>query len=224
MLEIKEYPIGEIAMELHIAPTVQNMRQCVTNKLNRLKISFQVNGRGRNTVFRIIEIPDRFALYCITEFGCGTNTDFKKLREVFYFSLNDDSFLSLTHLEKEQFLQKRNILISRETISRYIQILINADYLGGAEPVYLVIRKNAMGLNASEEITKERYCKGWNIYWTTRAETYGDYFTAYVKMHDFLNGHPLKHMRPLQNAIMHNEIEQLQQLIAESYLNELSAK
>ena len=221
MLEIRDYSRSEIASELHISETVKNLRQCITNKLERLSIGYSVDGRGASAVFKINGIPDKFALFCITEFECATNTDFQKIREVFYFALNDDTFLALPDTEKEQFLARKGIEISRGTISNYIKKLSDADYIGGGEYRYLVVTKDTEGIHHSKEISKERYCNGWKIYWSVREETNGDYIFAYNELFRFLGGHPLKRFVPQQNAVMLDKIEELQRIIEESYENDL---
>ena len=221
MLETKRYTRSEIAAELGIAETARNLRQCIINKLDRLCIGYSVSGRGTNAVFQITNIPDRFAVFCITEFGCGTNTDFQKIREVFYFALNDDDFLALPDTEKEQFLTENSIGVSRGTIARYLTMLEKAGYLGGGEYRYLVVTKDTEGKHHSKEVSKERYCLGWKIYWNVRAETNGDYILAYDEMFRFLGGHPLKRLVPHQNVFMLDELETLQRIIEESYEKDL---
>ena len=214
MLEIKDYTTAEIITELDVSPTVQNIRACVRGKLNRLGVEYEISGRGATTTYHIKSLPDEFKSYCIDHFGCAPNTDFKKMREVLFFALNDPDFLALPDSHKEQFLKNRKINISRGTIKGYIQRLEHADYLGGAEPVYLVVRKYKTHIE-SEIVSKAFYCEGWKIYWEIRYEQGCE--EAYANMYTFLNGHPMKHLRPLQNAVMMDEIEELQRIIADSY-------
>ena len=221
MLEIREYTRTEIATELGIAETVQNLRQCIINKLDRLCIGYSVSGRGTNAVFQITNIPDRFALFCITELGCGINTDFQKIREVFYFALNDELFLALPDTEKEQFLTEKNIRISRGTIKNYLSKLEDADFLGGGEYVYLAVSKDSEGKHTSTILTKERYNLGWQIYWSVREASNGDYIKAYDETYRFLGGHPLKRLVPQRNGIMYDKLETLQRIIEESYEKDL---
>ena len=218
MLEIKDYTTAEIIKELDVSPTAQNIRACVKGKLNRLGVEYEISGRGATATYHIKSLPDEFKSYCIDHFGCASNTDFKKMREVMFFALNDPDFLALPDSHKEQFLEERKINISRGTIHNYIQRLEHADYLGGAEPIYLVVRKYKDHIE-SEIVSKAFYCEGWKIYWEVR--DISGYMKAYDEMYIFLNGHPLKHLRPLQNAFMMDELDELQRIIAESYEREL---
>ena len=224
MLEIREYTRTEIAAELRISETVKNLRQCITNKLDRLGIGYSVSGRAASAVFQITSIPDRFALFCITELGCGTNTDFQKMREVFFLALNDETYLSKPDTEKEDMSDEYGIHTYRGTIANYLSKLENAGYLGGGDYRYLVVTKDTEGKHHSKEISKERYCNGWKIYWSVREETNGNYIFAYDELYRFLGGHPLKRIVPRQNGIMLDKIEELQKFIAESYENDLRSE
>ena len=218
MLEIRNYTRAEIAAELGIAETVQNLKQCIDRKLKRIGVDFTSNGRGAATVYHILSLPDFFKLFCMTEFGCAPNTDFKKLRDVLYFALNDPDSLSLPDTGKEYFLSEQKIGVSRGTIKGYIQRLIDAEYLGGAEPRYLAVRAYKDHYE-SEIISRERYCSAWEIYWSIRYEI--GYVEAYSEMYSYLNGHPLKHMRPSENALKADKLEELQEYIRLSYEKDL---
>ena len=109
MLEIKDYTTAEIITELDVSPTVQNIRACVRGKLNRLGVEYEISGRGATTTYHIKSLPDEFKSYCIDHFGCAPNTDFKKMREVLFFALNDPDFLALPDSHKEQFLKNRKM-------------------------------------------------------------------------------------------------------------------
>ena len=99
--------------------------------------------------------------------------------------------------------------------------MVKADFLGGGEYVYLVVFKDSKGLHTSKPIAKELYNEGWKIYWTVRNETKNDYMVAYAELYDFLGGHPLKQLVPQKNAVMLQEIDELQRIIAESYERDL---
>lgn len=222
MLETREYTRKELAAELHISESTQQLTDCIQKKMDRWGIEYTHNNKnGDNRIFNILSLPDRFNLYCMDKFNCASNTHFQKMREVFYFTLNDDNFLAIPDTEKEQFFAERNLTISRGTIKNYIKKLINADFLGGGNYVYLVVSKDSKGRHISSPITKERYNAGWKIYWSVREETKGDYMAAYADLYDYLGGHPLKRLVPEENAIMLDEIEVLQQIIAESYERDL---
>ena len=217
MLEIKEYTRDEMANELNISYSTKNIRACIKGKLNRLGVEYNISGRGKNAVYSINSLPDAFKTYCMEHFQCAPNTDFEKMKEVFYFVLNDDRFLERPDTEKEQFLFENHIEISRGTIKKYIHKLEEANYLGGGDYIYLVVSKDIHGKHTSRPIPKELYCEGWRIYWKKRQETGGDYYAAYYALQAFLGGHPLKRYVPQQNAFMVSEIERLQMIIEDSF-------
>ena len=223
MLEEKDFTIAEIMAELGISPESQNPKQCIDRKLDRLKVVYGSDGRGTNRIYHITEIPenDEFKFYCMYKFGVSPQKDFRKLREVLYLALNDDSFMAKPDTEKQDFMRASGMTITRQTIRNNLNLLVNANFLGGGNVVYMVVSKDAKKNHISRVISKELYCKGWKIYWTTRAETDGDYMYAYEMMHSFLEGHPLKQVIPEKNAFMLTEIDRLQEIICHSYLKDL---
>ncbi len=222
MLEIKEYTGPEIAAELGISLSVKNLRSCIKGKLDRLGIDYHIDGNGKNATYTIVSnLLDEFKVYCMEHFGCAPNTDFRKMRDVFFFALNDPDFLALPDTEKEQFLDKRANHVNRGSISNYLGKLVGANYLGGGDYIYLVVNKDEKGNHISEQISMEQYKKGWKLYWDTREITGGNYTFAYYQMRKFLGGHPLKRLVPLQNGIMASEIDELQKAIIASYENDI---
>ena len=223
MLEARDFTRAEIMAELGISPDVRNPKQCIDNKLDRLKIVYEPDGRGRNLIYHITEIPekDEFKFYCMYKFGVSPQKDFRKLREVLYLALNDDSFMAKPDTEKQDFMRNSGMTITRQTIRNNLNLLVDANFLGGGNLVYMVVSKDKQKNHISRVISKELYCEGWKIYWDTRAETDGDYMYAYFKMNCFLDGHPLKQVIPEKNAFMLNEIDRLQEIICHSYLKDL---
>lgn len=51
--EIREYTKMEIAAELRVSETAKNLRQCITQKMDRLGIGYSVSGRAENAIFQI---------------------------------------------------------------------------------------------------------------------------------------------------------------------------
>lgn len=222
MLALKEYTTADIAEELDILKTVNNIRQCIKEKLKRYNIGFTVEGRGNKTTYIINSIPDPFELYCITELDYASNTDFKKLRVVLYLILNDEEVSALPYAAQAQRLADNGINISRGTISNYIKKLTKANFIGGGVIRYLLVKKDSNGRLIYEPLTEEKYKAGWKIYWDIRNDT-GDFENAYYSMRAYLGGHPLKRRVLEENAFMLDEIEKLQELLMESYEKDLPA-
>ena len=163
MLEIRKYTSAEMANELGIALTVNSLKSCIKGKLDRLGVEYDYDGRGASTIYEIKSLPDEFKDYCMKHFGCASNTDFQKMREVFFLALNDESYLSKPDTEKQDMSDEYGIHTYRGTIAKYISKLENAGYIGGGEYRYLVVTKDTEGIHHSKEISKERYCNGWKI-------------------------------------------------------------
>ena len=101
MLEEKTYTLPQLAQELGGAAD----RQSVLKKLQRRGIAYTAEGRGAKLKITIQSIPDRFPTYCIRELQFAPNSDFEKVRNLFYYCFNDEEFftypdLSLIHISE----------------------------------------------------------------------------------------------------------------------------
>ncbi len=216
MLEEKKYPISEIR---EIFGT--QSKQGIDRKLERYGIKFDSEGSGENRVYNIKHISDKFKVYCITELKLPAQCDFDKIRNIFYYFLCDEVFAAMPHVEQEQIIYRdSNVHISRSCISRWINYLCKIDYasINRYECSYfVVVEKN--GRKTYKESTREEYNAGWRIYWDNIDKGSR---TAYYNMYNYLGGHPYKQFKIELNGIYLNEINQLIDIVNQSFLSQTS--
>lgn len=106
MLEEKTYTLPQLAQELGGAAD----RQSVLKKLQRRGIAYTAEGRGAKLKITIQSIPDRFPTYCIRELQFAPNSDFEKVRNLFYYCFNDEEFF--TYPDERKAAALRNAAIT----------------------------------------------------------------------------------------------------------------
>lgn len=120
MLEEKTYLISELAAIIGGSSD----RQAIKGKLDRRHILYSVQGRGSKTTFKIEKIPSPFQEFCMDVLKFDKNTDFEKLRNFYYYCLNDELFMAKPDEEKAMLLDEKDKYISRQTIEKYEQKLL----------------------------------------------------------------------------------------------------
>lgn len=192
-------------------------KEGLDRKLRRYGVSFTVTGRGEQAVYRIRHLADPFKIYAITEMGCDANTDFRKLRNFFYYFFNDENFRNLPDEMKEQRMREDGKDVSRQTIKKYESRLVQMEYiayLGGQDCAYYFAYKEKR-----REATREEYCKAWQEYWPNKAHM--GYEQAIRLMIFHHGGIAKKQPRPTLNGIYGREIDYMLSLITESIENEI---
>ena len=214
MLEKKTYKFDEIADYLGT-----RSNQAIRRKLQNYGVVFQEEGRGRRKTYNILSIPEPFRLYCVFDLGIDYRIDFKKLRDFTFFLLRDDGFSGRSGEMMEEYLHNGGYQISRQTISKYIALYESKELIAtnGDTIYYRVYHEN--DLQKHEIITKELYCKSWDVYWEKRREG-KDSSLAFSYMYSFLNGVPRKQNKIVKNAFYIDTLNTLSELVAESFLNE----
>lgn len=215
MISKKIYSKNEIMELLNTKNTdVQGIKRMLVSR----GYEFEAKGRGRNTTFEITETPSKFKTFCLKELNIAPQTDIVKLRNLFYYYLNDEFFRTLPYSQMELIMEENGQRVGRNTISNYIKYLAKADYiyLGNSECRYYKIT-TIEGRKTAIEIDKETYCQGWKIYWEYRKEI--GYEDAYWEMRAFLGGHPFKRPIPQENAFCIEKMNELIDLVNEEYEN-----
>ena len=214
MLEIKKYTMSEISAELGT-----NTKQGIDRKLERYGVKFVSTGRGQSLIYEIQEIQDRFKLYCITEVGMSASVNFEKFKCFCYYLFCDDNFADFPIVEMEVIMSDDGVPVSRQTISNWIERLNSVGYIHTdkqSDCSYYAITKLPNGRKHYTEIPQEKYCKGWNIYWSNKSQIGTN--AAYTKMYDYVGGHPYKRPKLIENVFYSDEIQRLIDLINESCL------
>lgn len=105
-----------------------NNKQAVDRRLKGYGVSFTSSGRGDKRVYEITEIENPFKLYCITELGISAQSNFDKIRNLFYYFFCVDGFTKLSHVEMEKTMRTEGSQMSRQFISKWIKYLQHLDY------------------------------------------------------------------------------------------------
>lgn len=213
MLEIKKYTKNELSAVLGT-----NTKQAIDRKLRRYGAVFESTGRGKNLTYEIKEIPDIFKFYCITELNIPLSVNFEKFKCFCYYLLCDETFASFPIIEMQRIMSADGVQISRQTISNWIRYLSKAGYvaLSISEFTYYAITKTEDDIKHYTEITKEKYSKGWGIYWDVK-EKYNAGL-AYKLMSDYVGGHPYKRPKIEHNIFYTKELEILIDLVNDWFL------
>ena len=214
MLEIyRSYAKPELAKMLGT-----RSKQGIDRKLHRYDISFSVSGWGDAATYTILSISDRFKIYAILELGCGGNTDFRKLRNVYYHFFEDEVFRAMPDEVKEVKLHEIGEGVSRQAIAGYIQKLTNREMISRHTDnfIYYFAKGQQQRL-----VERAEYTAAWREYWRDRhlGLDSGD---AIFRMFMKYGGVARKQATPAINGIYNKEIEYMLSLIQESIEREVS--
>ena len=192
--------------------------QAINRKLDRYGVKFSVVGRGEQAVYKIQQMDDKFKIFAITELGFDANTDFQKLRNFYFYFFNDEEFQTLPDEMKEARMRENNRDISRQTIAKYLDRLVEHNYiayLGGDDYVYYFAHKGKR-----RTVEKSEYSRAWREYWSDK-ESGMDYYTAIYNMIVHYGGVARKQAVPTVNAIYGKKIDEMLSYIEQSIENEI---
>lgn len=213
MLEEKAYTIQEIR---ELLKTNAN-KQGIERMLERREYEFFVEGRGANAVFTITKLPSKFKMFCIGELGFAPQTDFIKLRNFFYYYLDDEDFRNLPDTIQSERMGENGMPLSRQTIGHYRERLFANHYFWPdfAEFKYYLTHRER-GKKIAEEIDRKTYCEAWALYWEVKAKTQ-DSETARWEMFYEFGGYPNKSPIIRENAITIEKVAFLNELVLETF-------
>ena len=157
MVELRKYGRTELFNILKV-----NNKQAMKRKLKRWGISYTDRGRGNSLEITITGIADRFKVYCITDLGFGANTDFQKVRNLYYVFFNDEEFMAMPDEVKENRMRDKSTPISRQTIANYIAKLDAKELImrnTGEYLYYFALKQRQRFVERAE------YIKAWHEYW-----------------------------------------------------------
>lgn len=192
--------------------------QAISRKLDRYGVKFSVAGRGEQAVYKIRQMDDKFKIFAITELGFDANTDFQKLRNFYFYFFNDEEFQTLPDEMKEARMRENNRDISRQTIAKYLDRLVEHNYiayLGGDDFVYYFAHKGKR-----RTVERSEYSRAWREYWSDK-ESGMDYYTAIYNMIVHYGGVARKQAVPTVNAIYGKKIDEMLSYIEQSIENEI---
>lgn len=219
MFELKTYSFSELKELFHVSAS---RTQEITRKLDRYGIAYKMNGtRAPNITFEITALPDPFKLHCITKLNMSAQTDFKKLRNLYFYFFSDVDFANYTYSQMEAIMADEcgeNETFSRGTISQKIRFLDTLGYIfiSPFDFIYYSIEKGRNGEKIYTEIPREQYAAGWKLYFDNKREYGTD--VAYSMMRDEIGGHPYKKPIIYTNVFYLKEIEELIEAINQSFM------
>lgn len=219
MLELRTYTSEELSQILN-----STGNQAMERKMESWGITFTSdNGRGRNKNYTITDIKSPFKVYCITELGIDPRTDFYKLRNCFYYFLNDPEFREAPDEMKSAIAKKNHRNISRQTITKYIQKLSKNEFvlLDSRDYNYY------FAYGKFREYTDEKtYKKAWQLYWDTKEEIkeIGEELNPMDRVIYKYGGVPRKQAKPEFNVFYLNEIQFLNDLVCAEIEREVNFK
>lgn len=214
MLELRKYTKDEIVGILGTAD-----RQGIKRKLDGYGVEYAINGWG-NFTLTITAINNPFKVFCITTLGIPAQADFHKLKILYYHLFCCPGFADYPYEVMASVLkgEAEEDPPSSKTVGRWVEYLgtINFVAFDKEDCVYYAIQKRKDGMRICNEITKEVYCAGWQIYWENKPkEGTGN---AYYRMFNYVGGHPCRKAKMKPNAMYLNEINQLIDILNAEYI------
>ncbi len=155
MLEIRKYPILEIAQMLKTDKNIE-MNRTTFRRLKNMGVVYKPIGRGTKAVLDIKEITEPFKVMCIIDYGYDPKTDFNDLaREICMIRRN--RFYSAMNKTNKNTILKNELnenRISRYKVGRYDSKLIDDGVFvkNGTDDVYYRVN----GSNV-EKASKDEY-------------------------------------------------------------------
>lgn len=213
MLELKSYSLAELAQVLGGAAD----RQSIQRKLERKGILYETVGRGSSAVVTIKNIPEPFPLFCMEVLNLQPQTDFKKLRNLFYYCFNDEEFFAMPDERKEYWLKVEGHPISRQSIANYLHKLYSSGlwHEDKVDCVYYFAHGKRY-----RPADKKEYLNAWHDYWNWKEETQGDLALVSSMIVSKYGGFPRKQPKPIANAIGADVAAELVRLTNESFEKE----
>ena len=212
MLELKSYTKPEMTAMLESRDI-----QALKRKLNRYNVEYEVQGRGENAIFTIKKINKPFKLYCIMNLGVGANTDFRKLRNFYYYYFNDEEFRAMPDEVKEGRMRDVHKDVSRQAIASYTKKLEenNLIYKDTKNFIYYFAYMGEQRI-----VEKSEYSQAWREYWRDIEET-SDYWFAITNMICNYGGVARKQPVVEINGFYNKEIEYLLNLVIQDMVSDL---
>ena len=216
MIELRTYTRNEMAQILST-----NDKGDMVDKLERWGVVFdEPKGRGKNLTFTITGIKDPFKVFCITELGMLASCDFTKIRNLYYYYLNDEEFASLPNQVMEHRLELEGKKIYRDTIEKYLTVLEDNRIVSrdAGDNIYYFVDKDT-----HRRAEQAEYRKAWREYWLDKDEGLTSR-EAINNMRRNYGGIAKKHSKPGFNAFTIPLQEKLNEYILESIEQEMVDK
>ena len=186
-----------------------NTRQGIHRKLNGYGVFHLIEGRGEHFTVNIRKISDPFKVFCILDLNFPAQTDFKKLREFYWYYFNDDEFMAMPDEVKEVRMKGNDRPLTRQTIATYTRKLVQKEYINPNIGNYIYY----FACKGTQTMTDEAtYKKAWREYWQDK-ELGADSGEAIGNMIFNYGGYARKQPVPEENVFYLKELAYLQDLI-----------
>ena len=215
MLEEKAYTIQEIRELLK----TDAKKQGIERMLQRKNIEYTVEGWGENNIFTLKKVPPmlKFIAFCKKEFNFAPQTDFTKLRNFFYYYLDDEDFRNLPDTIKSVRMGKNDMPLGRATIGHYEMFLYKEHYFWPdfTEFKYYLTHKER-GVKVAIEVDRKTYAEAWAKYWEVKAKPQDSEIARWEMFYEF-GGYPNKSPIIRENAITADRVAFLNELVLETF-------
>ena len=192
-------------------------KQGIDRKLQRYGVEFDVCGWGDSTTYAIKSISDPFKVFAVLRLGCDANTDFRKMRNFYYYYFNDEEFMAMPDEVKEFRMRADGRDISRATIANYVRKLEQKNLISRNTDNFIYYFAYQ---NQQRRTEKSEYSQAWHEYWENIGNGLGSY-ESIIRMRSKYGGVARKQAIPAINGIYNKEIEDMLTLIQESIENEI---
>ena len=211
MLKVGKYPIGELKRLLGTAD-----KQGIDRKLTRYGITFTSTGWADQREYTIHSIPDPFKLYCVLMLDIPAQSDFDKIRNLYYYFFCAEDFTTLPLIEMAKVMEAEGVPASRQFVSKWIAYLRHLDYINftSAECEYYAISRDEQNNRVCKVISRADYISAWAIYFEWRGLE--GCAAAYSRMYNTIGGHPYKKPIYQENALKYAEIQELIDIIIDT--------
>lgn len=166
-------------------------RQGIRRKLDRYT-RYSVSGRGEETLYNIIDIPDPFRLYAINNMRYSPQTDFDKLAKYLYYFMNDEEFRRWPDSIVAELMRERGCYVSRQTIGNYKEKLVDGiaiEDIDDDTATYYFSYNDYI-----RECTREEYKAAWKEFWELY-EAKGKDWNVMRRIIEKYGGKPIKRKR-----------------------------
>lgn len=196
-------------------------RQGIRRKLNRYT-HYSVSGRGEQTQYTIIDIPDPFRLYAINDMHYSPQTDFDKLAKYLYYFMNDEEFRRWPDSIVEQLMSERGCYVSRQTIGSYKEKLVNGIAVENMDDDTATYYFSYNGY--IRECTREEYKAAWKEFWELY-KARGNDWSVMCRIIGKYGGKPIKRKRlnlgAVGGGLLYDELEEVVDIKIEALCGQL---
>lgn len=213
MLECRCYEYEELSKYLGTIDP-----QGIERKLKTYGVEFSKSGRGKKSIYNISAINEPFKVFAVFELEADPHTDFQKLAYFIYLVLNDEGFNGMGAEMMEEYLRKKPFGMSRQTISKYLDLLEEQNLIAllRSDCVYYRVYKK-YGVQTHDVVERKEYCDAWKVYWDCINNKGYDSSAAFQTMYNKFGGVPRKHPTIGLNVFYKDVLDWLTEILEKDF-------